>query len=133
VCDWDDTTNASTCKYERGGRDRNLGYKEPFAVVYVLPSINPILFAYSPANDRNQHIMKLTAVVIALLSSVALAAPAAEMDKRAVVDATVAVDGLRYRTCPKTTCSAPGQYPKGTKIKLSCYTTSGTTEVNGDK
>lgn len=128
----DDTTNASACKYERGGY-RNLGYKEPFAVVYVLPSINPNLFVSSPANHRNQYIMKLTTVVLALFSSVALAAPAAQMDKRAVVDATVAVDGLRYRTCPKTTCSAPGQYPKGTKIKLSCYTTSGTTEVNGDK
>ncbi|KAI4955252.1 hypothetical protein J4E91_001110 [Alternaria rosae] len=84
--------------------------------------------------------MKLTAVVLALLSSAALAqeptiarrAPA-EMEKRAIVDATVIVDGLRYRTCPKTSCSAPGQYPKGTKIKLSCYTRDGTTTVNGDK
>ena len=73
--------------------------------------------------------MKLSAVVLALLSSAALAqdptvarrAPAV-MEKRAIVDATVLVDGLRYRTCPKTSCSAPGQYAKGTKIKLSCYT-----------
>ena len=115
------------------GERSQVGYEGPFAVVYVLPLINPNLFVSSPANHRNQYIMKLTAVVLTLFSSIALAAPAAEMDKRAVVDATVAVDGLRYRTCPKTSCSAPGQYPKGTKIKLSCYTTSGTTEVNGDK
>jgi hypothetical protein len=85
--------------------------------------------------------MKLTAVVLALLSSAALAqeptivarAPAAEIEKRAIVDAVVVVDGLRYRTCPKTSCTAVGQYPKGTKIKLSCYTRDGTTTVNGDK
>jgi hypothetical protein len=84
--------------------------------------------------------MKLTAIVFALLSSAALAqeptvvarAPAG-IEKRAIVDAVVVVDGLRYRTCPKTSCTAVGQYPKGTRIKLSCYTRDGTTTVNGDK
>lgn len=54
------------------------------------------------------------------------------LEKRANA-ATVKVDGLRYRTCPKTSCSAPGQYPKGTKISLQCYTRDNTETINGDK
>ncbi|KAF5857228.1 hypothetical protein ETB97_006071 [Aspergillus alliaceus] len=55
-----------------------------------------------------------------------------DLEKRAV-SGTVVVDGLRYRTCPKTSCNAVGQYSKGTKISLVCYTRSNTTPVNGDK
>ncbi|PPQ94587.1 hypothetical protein CVT25_011900 [Psilocybe cyanescens] len=46
--------------------------------------------------------------------------------------ATVLVDGLRYRTCPKTSCTAVGQYAKGTKVTINCYTRAGTTVVEGD-
>ncbi|KAF2630089.1 hypothetical protein BU25DRAFT_408690, partial [Macroventuria anomochaeta] len=52
--------------------------------------------------------------------------------KRAAISATVQVDGLRYRTCPKTSCSAPGQFAKGKKITLSCYTRDNTETINGD-
>jgi hypothetical protein len=54
------------------------------------------------------------------------------LEKRAV-SATVRVDGLRHRTCPKTSCDAPGQYPINKKITLTCYTRDGTTTENGDK
>lgn len=54
------------------------------------------------------------------------------IEKRAVTG-TVKVDGLRYRTCPRTSCTAIGQYPKGKKISLKCYTRVNTTPVNGDK
>lgn len=97
--------------------------------------------------------MKFTTIAVAtILPFLAVAAPApadaqptidplksAERDlesgslgKRSV-SATVRVDGLRYRTCPKTSCTAVGQYAKGTKITLVCYTRDGTTTVNGDK
>ncbi|PPQ96871.1 hypothetical protein CVT26_006059 [Gymnopilus dilepis] len=45
---------------------------------------------------------------------------------------TVEVDGLRYRTCPRTSCTAVGQYAKGTHITIVCYTRDDTTVVNGD-
>lgn len=54
------------------------------------------------------------------------------IEKRAVTG-TVKVDGLRYRTCPRTSCTAIGQYPKGKKISLKCFTRVNTTPVNGDK
>lgn len=54
------------------------------------------------------------------------------LEKRAV-SGYVKTDGLRYRTCPRTTCTAVGQYAKGTKLSLVCYTRSNTTPVNGDK
>ena len=72
-------------------------------------------------------------VPLALAQEPTLAGRAPEIEKRAIQSATVMVDGLRYRNCPKRTCDAPGQYPKGTKIKLSCYTRDGTTTENGDK
>ncbi|KAH9486168.1 hypothetical protein JR316_0000232 [Psilocybe cubensis] len=53
------------------------------------------------------------------------------LDKRAN-SATVKVDGLRYRRCPRTSCDAVGQYAKGTKISITCYTRQNTTVVNGD-
>jgi len=83
-----------------------------------------------------------TTIAFALLGPLALAqdptvlAPVPRdpsyLEKRAV-SATVVVDGLRYRTCPKTSCSAPGQFAKGTKISLSCYTRTNTETINGDK
>ncbi|PVH81877.1 hypothetical protein DL98DRAFT_514254 [Cadophora sp. DSE1049] len=97
--------------------------------------------------------MKFTTIAIAaILPFLAVAAPApadaeptvdpvksierdvetSNIGKRSV-SATVRVDGLRYRTCPKTSCTAVGQYAKGTKITLVCYTRVGTTTVNGDK
>ncbi|KAJ8092659.1 hypothetical protein PM082_006987 [Marasmius tenuissimus] len=54
-----------------------------------------------------------------------------ELDKRAITG-TVLVDGLRHRTCPRTSCPAPGQYAKGTKISIVCYTRDDTTVVEGD-
>jgi hypothetical protein len=56
---------------------------------------------------------------------------ARDIEKRDV-SGRVLVDGLRYRTCPRTSCSAVGQYAAGTAIKIKCYTRSGTTVVNGD-
>lgn len=53
------------------------------------------------------------------------------LEKRAV-SGTVVVDGLRYRTCPRTSCAAIGQYAKGTKISINCYTRTDTTVVDGD-
>lgn len=44
----------------------------------------------------------------------------------------VQVDGLRYRTCPRTSCTAIGQYAIGTHITITCYTRTDTTVVNGD-
>lgn len=55
-----------------------------------------------------------------------------DLEKRAV-SGYVKTDGLRYRTCPRTSCTAVGQYAKGTKLSLVCYTRSNTTPVNGDK
>jgi hypothetical protein len=102
--------------------------------------------------------MKLTTFALAaLLPLAALGAPVAEdaapsvglgtrdehasiqadvesrtLEKRAVTG-TVRVDGLRSRTCPRTSCTAVGQYAKGAHISLSCYTRVNTTPVNGDK
>lgn len=53
------------------------------------------------------------------------------LDKRAN-SATVKVDGLGYRKCPRTSCDAVGQYSKGTKISITYYTRENTTVVNGD-
>lgn len=77
--------------------------------------------------------MKFSALAVFLISPLILASPAPDMEKRAAVSATVKVDGLRYRNCPKTSCSAPGQFAKGTKISLSCYTRDNTETINGDK
>ncbi|CAI7621631.1 hypothetical protein N7509_010479 [Penicillium cosmopolitanum] len=88
--------------------------------------------------------MKFSALAIAaLLPALALTqeaptnlpdAPVVEsrnLEKRAV-SGKVLVDGLRYRTCPKRTCTAVGQYAKGTKISIKCLTRIGTTVENGD-
>jgi hypothetical protein len=54
------------------------------------------------------------------------------IEKRSV-SGTVEVNGLRYRTCPRTSCRAVGEYAKGHKVSLSCYTRTDTTTVDGDK
>ncbi|KAF2273181.1 uncharacterized protein EI97DRAFT_162993 [Westerdykella ornata] len=86
--------------------------------------------------------MKFTTAALALvLAPLALAqeptvAPLVARDgtlEKRAVSATVVVDGLRYRTCPKTSCSAPGQFAKGTRISLSCYTRTNTETIEGDK
>jgi len=43
---------------------------------------------------------------------------------------TIVTDGVRYRTCPRTSCPAVGQYPKGTVLTFICYKTR--TTVNGN-
>lgn len=53
------------------------------------------------------------------------------LEKRSV-SGTVVVDGLHYRTCPRTSCPAIGQYAKGTHLDLICYTRDNTTPVDGD-
>jgi hypothetical protein len=83
-----------------------------------------------------------TTIAFALLAPLALAqeytavAPVPRdpsyLEKRDV-SATVVVDGLRYRTCPRTSCSAPGQFAKGTRISLSCFTRENTDTIEGDK
>jgi hypothetical protein len=100
--------------------------------------VHPERYRQHFCSISNRHAMKLSTIAFAILASVALAqepAPASgfKLEKRASVSATVKVDGLRYRTCPKTSCSAPGQFPKGTKITLSCYTRDNTETINGDK
>ena len=80
--------------------------------------------------------MKFTTLTLALLVSAVAAFPRDEsvLEKRAV-SATVVVDGLRYRTCPRVSdsCPAMGQYAKGKKISLTCFTRTNTTPVHGDK
>lgn len=53
------------------------------------------------------------------------------LEKRAITG-TVMVDGLRYRICPRTNCAALGQFAKGTKISINCYTRTDTTVIDGD-
>ncbi|KAG7087643.1 hypothetical protein E1B28_013591 [Marasmius oreades] len=53
------------------------------------------------------------------------------LEKRSIT-ANVKVDGLRYRTCPRTECTAMGQYPINTQIQIDCYTATGTTTVEGN-
>lgn len=104
------------------------------------------------SNSRNLSGMKLSTVfVAALVPFAALSLPATAEDaavaaltapsspepdnkiQKRALDAVVRVDGLRYRKCPRTSCTAVGQYPKGKRIKLECYTRDNTTPVNGDR
>lgn len=56
---------------------------------------------------------------------------ARSLEKR-YVGGRVVADGLRYRKCPRTSCTAVGQYAAGTPIQIQCFTRSGTTVENGD-
>ncbi|KAH8586071.1 hypothetical protein B0O99DRAFT_704061 [Bisporella sp. PMI_857] len=85
------------------------------------------------------------AAVAALLPFVALSAPTPaddshggadvesvkSIEKRDVVG-TVDADALKYRRCPRTTCEAVGQYARGTRVTMDCYTTTNTTPVSGN-
>lgn len=93
--------------------------------------------------------MKFTTLAVAaLLPFMALSAPtpgddvpptelggtdvtSGALEKRAIVG-TVDADALKYRKCPRTSCDAVGQYSRGTRVTMECFTTSSTTTVNGD-
>ena len=61
--------------------------------------------------------------VAPFLAVVALAAPSADLEDRAVKSCTLkTTTALKYRKCPKTSCTAVGQYAKGAKVKVSCVT-----------
>jgi len=93
-------------------------------------------------------ILALVAALPALALPEPVAAPAAELPAPTVYSGppvaearelerrdnagVVQVDGLRYRTCPRTSCTAVGQYAKGTRVTIKCYTRNNTTVVNGD-
>lgn len=91
--------------------------------------------------------MRFTTIALALLASTIAAAPAAEAgstgeygleDTQGVaaskaVKAKVRADGLRFRTCAKTSCKALGQFAKHTEVNLACFKTEDTTTVKGDK
>lgn len=49
------------------------------------------------------------------------------------VNATVVADSLPYRTCPKRSCEASGEFVKGTNLTLECYTRTDTDTIQGDK
>ncbi|KAH7108692.1 hypothetical protein B0J11DRAFT_602164 [Dendryphion nanum] len=49
------------------------------------------------------------------------------------VTGTVDADALKYRRCPRTGCDAVGQYSRGTRITIKCYTDQNTTPVNNYK
>jgi len=68
--------------------------------------------------------------VLALPEPVAAPAPV-EFEKRANA-CVVKVNNLNYRTCPRTSCSAVGQYSSGTHITAMCYTSTNTTPIGGD-
>ncbi|KAF8801968.1 hypothetical protein BYT27DRAFT_7113990 [Phlegmacium glaucopus] len=53
------------------------------------------------------------------------------LEKR-TISGTVEVNGLRHRSCPRTSCTANGQYARGTHIDIVCYTRTDTTVVDGD-
>ncbi|KAK3298944.1 uncharacterized protein B0H64DRAFT_472146 [Chaetomium fimeti] len=60
-------------------------------------------------------------LVAPLLAVVALAAPSADLEDRAVKPCTLkTTTAVRYRKCASTSCSAVGQYAKGAKVKVSC-------------
>ena len=54
--------------------------------------------------------------------------------KRANIVGTVDADELKYRRCPRVidACEAVGEYPRGHRITMVCFTTSATTTVHGD-
>lgn len=79
--------------------------------------------------------MMFTSLALAMMLPVATLASADNdhgIEKRDVY-AYTNTNGLRYRTCPNTGCTAIGQLDAGYVLYLQCYTTSGTTVVEGDK
>lgn len=49
------------------------------------------------------------------------ASPLATLERRACTAKTTAT--VKYRTCGKTSCTAVGQYAKGTKVTIKCFVT----------
>lgn len=90
----------------------------------------------------NQSTMKLSLVpvlaLVAALPALALpgpvVAPVAEVrdvEKRDVTG-VVTDEGLRYRTCPTTSCTTVGQFAQGTHISIECYTDIDTSVIYGE-
>jgi len=56
-----------------------------------------------------------------------------EEDNQGVFTGTVKADLLNYRPCPSIdNCKSVGQYRKGTRITIECFTRDNTSVVNGD-
>lgn len=71
-------------------------------------------------------------LLIMRLAKFALALATLTPTVSAVVTAMVLVDALVFRKCPildERGCPAPDQFHKGDKVKLTCYTTKGTSNV----
>ena len=51
--------------------------------------------------------------------------PKPKLKKRLTTYCTVTGDGVRYRTCAATSCTAMGQYPINTRAEIDCF-------VNGE-
>ncbi|KAF8248507.1 hypothetical protein K440DRAFT_660801 [Wilcoxina mikolae CBS 423.85] len=46
----------------------------------------------------------------------------ASLEARAArITCTATADGVRYRTCASTSCTAIGQYPINTRVTFTCY------------
>lgn len=112
-----------------------------FRASCVLQLAHPL---YSTTRHNPAEMKFSTIALAALLPAVALTQDARaidypdspdgegpNLDKRYVAGRVV-VDGLRYRKCPRTSCTAVGQYAAGTPIQIQCYTRTGTTVENGD-
>ncbi|KAH7548815.1 hypothetical protein BM1_10840 [Bipolaris maydis] len=56
---------------------------------------------------------------------------ARSLEKRAITG-TVTADALKHRQCPRTSCTADGQFSRGTRIQIRCYTDTDTTVVSGN-
>ena len=72
--------------------------------------------------------------LVAALPALALPEPVAapvEFEKRDV-SGVVTGDGVRYRNCPRTSCTAMGQYSRGTHISIQCYTDDNTSVISGN-
>ena len=44
-----------------------------------------------------------------------------KLEKRLTTTCTVTGDGVRYRTCPRFSCTPMGQYPINKRVKIDCW------------
>ena len=44
-----------------------------------------------------------------------------KLEKRLTTICTVTGDGVRYRTCARTSCTAMGQYPINKRAQIDCF------------
>ncbi|KAA8647806.1 hypothetical protein EYZ11_010344 [Aspergillus tanneri] len=100
------------------------------ALAALLPAT--ALSAAIDAEEPHTTVIELPRTTTVELPRTIIDVEARDIEKRAV-KGTVVANGLRYRTCPRSSCTAVGQYAKGTRINLVCYTRENTTPVNGDK